>query len=287
MRRDPTVDGRPGLGPRGAGGVAAAAPGGITVRRAPWLGTAILTLVATLTAAPAASWTSGTQRAIAETAGKIAPPDLARQIEKHRRSLVEGSLEPFRDGRPALHLLEPGGELAENLAAETAQAIRAIELHRPFEEVVYRLGRLSHWAADANQPLNVSSADPRERTYFADFAHYAESAQDRFSVVFYAEGRDLAGPRPVEGLLERTRRRGLALYPMIGREYLRVGRVDGRRLFDDRSTAFGVAALAYSHAVSDAAALFRYVWLEAGGADPRTLPFGGAAPDSRTRGRRP
>ena len=34
---------------------------------------------------------------------------------------------------------------------------------------------------------------------------------------------------------------------------------------------FGVAALAYSHAVTDAARLFRYIWLQAGGADERPI----------------
>ena len=60
---------------------------------------------------------------------------------------------------------------------------------------------------------------------------------------------------------------------MIGREYRRIGTVDGVRLFDDKSTAFGVGSIAFSHAVSDLAAIYRYVWLEAGGADRRQLPI--------------
>ena len=49
---------------------------------------------------------------------------------------------------------------------------------------------------------------------------------------------------------------------------------DGREHFDDRSTAFGTAALAFSEGLSDLAAVLRYIWLRAGGADERDfLPY--------------
>ena len=35
--------------------------------------------------------------------------------------------------------------------------------------------------------------------------------------------------------------------------------------FDDRSTAFGVASVCYSHAVTDLVNLYFYIWKEAGG----------------------
>ena len=36
-----------------------------------------------------------------------------------------------------------------------------------------------------------------------------------------------------------------------------------------KPTAFAVAALSYSHAISDVARALRHVWLAAGGSDPR------------------
>ena len=41
--------------------------------------------------------------------------------------------------------------------------------------------------------------------------------------------------------------------------------------FDDRSTAFGVASVCYSHAVTDVANLQVFIWKEAGGS-VRNLP---------------
>jgi hypothetical protein len=59
------------------------------------------------------------------------------------------------------------------------------------------------------------------------------------------------------------------MYPRVGDEYRRIGYRNGTAGFDDRSTAFGVAAVSFSHAVSDLARVLRYVWLAGGGADPR------------------
>ena len=46
--------------------------------------------------------------------------------------------------------------------------------------------------------------------------------------------------------------------------------ISGLGVFDDRSSAFGVASVAWSHAVTDVALVLRYIWLRAGGADERT-----------------
>jgi hypothetical protein len=141
--------------------------------------------------------------------------------------------------------------------------------------------------ADADDPLATSAADPEEGRYFADFLRYAESAEARFPLVFYGVPARLAERRPapgakgapdpqaavqadVQSLLAETLRRGRRLYPLVGREYRRIGFASGVDAFDDHSTAFGVASLAFSHAVTDVATLLRYVWLRAGGGDDRS-----------------
>ena len=49
--------------------------------------------------------------------------------------------------------------------------------------------------------------------------------------------------------------------PLIAEEYSRGNAAS----FDDRSTAFGVASVCYSHAISDMANLEFFIWKEAGG----------------------
>jgi len=48
-------------------------------------------------------------------------------------------------------------------------------------------------------------------------------------------------------------------------EYFPGGEQQTSATFDDRSTAFGVASVSYSHAVTDIVNLYFYIWREAGG----------------------
>lgn len=233
----------------------------------------LLALLSGALFAPSAAeaWRPETQDAIALEAARIAPPDLARQIERHQRSFLAGVREPLTRDEASRHMKnsDGSGQLDKAIAGEIAAAVRAIESHRPFAEVVRRLGRLSHFVADANLPLNTANSDREERLYFRDFLDYAESARSRFAVVFYGVGSDWRSSRDVDAWTRGTLSRGRKLYPSVGDEYRRTGMASGIDAFDDRSTAFAVAALSYSHSVSDAARAFRYVWLAAGGGDAR------------------
>jgi len=217
------------------------------------------------------AWKPSTQEAIALQAAVLAPPDLARQIAKHQPEFLRGTLEPLAERNASRHMRNPdgSGELDRVVAAEMAAAIDSIRRHRPFVEVAARLGRVSHFIADANLPLNTSNSDPEEGRYFRDFLEYADAARPRFAIVFYGLGPDWKSPRDVQAWTRSTLARGRALYPAIGEEYRRTGEISGLTDFDDRSTAFAVAALSYCHAISDVARALRYIWLSAGGADPR------------------
>lgn len=229
-------------------------------------------------AAPAAGWSPAAQKVIAEEAAALAPGDLARQIAKHKRQLQAGVVAPFSDRDAGAHM-EDGdgtGSLGRTIAAEVDEAIAAIRDHHTFAEIVQRLGRISHYVADANNPLNTSSADPEEGRYFRDYLQYVDSALPRFPLTFFGLEPGLAQASDVSPLVRRTLSRSRTYYPMIGLEYRRVGYAAGAAAFDDRSTAFGVSSLAFSHAVTDVAQVFRYIWLKAGGADPRRgLPRAG------------
>jgi hypothetical protein len=237
-----------------------------------------LLVLALLPAGPAAAWTPKTQLAIAREAARLAPPDLARQIDRHRREFEAGVLAPFEDGDPARHMKneDGSGTLDRVLADEVAAAIADIRGHRPFADVVRRLGAVSHYLADANNPLATSAADTEEGRYFIDYLQYAETAEPRFPLLFYGIRPGLEARRDVSSVLAETLGRGRELYPMIGREYRRIGYASGRGRFDDRSSAFGVTSIAFSRAVSDVVVVLRYVWIKAGGGDDRSrLPAGG------------
>jgi hypothetical protein len=269
---------RDSRGPRNPGGWRR----GRSPRRTPWArGAPALALggLLLLTGAGAAwGWTPRTQQTIAWEAAQLAPPDLSRQLIKRRASYLTGVLLPFDDADAGRHRKNPdgGGSLDQALAEAVTQAVAAIRSHRPFDEIVLRMGVAAHFMADANNPLATSAADPEAGRYFVDFLRYAETAEPRFPLVFYGIRPGLEREGGVSALLSEALRRGRALYPMVGMEYRRIEFASGIGVFDDRSTAFGVASISFSHAVTDVSAVLRYIWLRAGGGDERSnLPAGG------------
>ncbi len=179
-------------------------------------------------------------------------------------------LAPFQEGAPERHYRNRDrGALDAVLAEEVAGAVAALRQPAAFDDVVYRLGRVAHWVADANNPLNAAGDDPDEGRYFADWLRYADSARPRFAPVFYLGEPTVGSDHDLRQLVLRALQRGRGFYPRVGDEYRRIGYGTGARGFDDRSTAFGVAAVSFSHAISDLARVMRYVWLAGGGGDPR------------------
>lgn len=225
--------------------------------------------LAWLLAVPGYGWTASTQQAIALEATRIAPPDLRGQLERHRREVLRGAIAPLVGSDESLREKNPDG--SGRLDAALLQASRdlseAIRSLQPFEEIAYRAGVLSHYAALANDPLAVATADPSESRYRTDFASYLERAEPRFALVFYADEPRVDDWLGVRTLVGRALGRGRSLYPLVGLEYRRIGFQSGAMAFDDRSTAFGIGAVAFSHAVTDTARLLRWAWIDGGGAD--------------------
>ena len=131
----------------------------------------------------------------------------------------------------------------------------------PMPRVVERLGVIAHLVSDANNPFHIANDDPRLDASHNDFEQYFERRMSKFATVFYGLDADFRiGP-----YLDKTFARTSRFYPLMGEEYFRSGERRTSAEFDDRSTAFGVAAVCYSHAVTDLVNLYYYIWREAGG----------------------
>jgi len=153
------------------------------------------------------------------------------------------------------------------VAAETRRAVEALETHQQFRDVVYQLGILMHSVIDANDPLMTTSGGGLDPRFSADFSAYMDSTSSRVPPLFYGVDTRLRKLADVPAFVGRAVDRSRRLYPYIGVEYERIA--GGRAIddFDDRSTAFGVASVAFSRAMTDVVVMLRFVWLEAGGAD--------------------
>jgi hypothetical protein len=223
----------------------------------------LFTTVALL-ATTAHAWTRVSDQRIALKGAALAPPDLRMLIEKfgteykHGLELAEGD-----EGSDSHHyfVFSREGRLQERIRRETLGAIEMIHKGDSMSHVVTRLGVLAHLVADANNPFHVANDNTRFSTAHDDYEQYFERRLAKFPTVFYG----LDPHFQLDDYLGRTFDRTSKFYPLIGEEYFRGGVARSSTDFDDHSTAFGVASVCYSRAVTDLVNLYYYIWKQAGG----------------------
>ncbi|MGB5344275.1 MAG: hypothetical protein WBP67_19510, partial [Thermoanaerobaculia bacterium] len=188
-------------------------------------------LVGVLSSGPAAAWSPRTTAAIAEQALILAPPHLGRQLERHEGRFREGVLRPFRQtGGTKQGLALPPEALQQAIEREAQNAIKAIEGHVPYDEVILRMGFVASYMAAANYPLSSEMTADAPPAYLVDYPAFIESAFPRFSVVFYGEGRMIEGKANLETMIESAFSRSRRIRPLISLEYDRVGVPNGLEL---------------------------------------------------------
>jgi hypothetical protein len=214
-------------------------------------------------------WSPRTTRHVAWAAVDFFPDDLARQVRTNHRRYDAG----IRRGMaaPPSWRAGPPGQLAEALGNQYMRCREGLRKPIRLADLVEELGVLAVRVADANDPLAVSHEDPREPTYAADYYRYADAALPRIRLVHYGWDEAMEQERVrafVEGVLARSRR----LYPFIGDEFYRTGSLRSATELDDRSVAFGVAAVSLSHAMTDMSGMARSIWRAGGGLVPTPVP---------------
>jgi hypothetical protein len=217
------------------------------------------------------AWTRASDERIAMKGAQLAPPDLRLLLEHFESDYKQGLARAQADEGSESHryfVLSRSGKLRERIEKQTAATVTMIRKREPMPQVVERLGELAHLVADANNPFHVSNDDPRLDASRNDFEQYFERRMPKFATVFYG----LDSRFQLGGYLDRTFARTSKFYPLMSEEYFRFGERRTSAEFDDRSTAFGVASVCYSHAVTDLVNLYYYIWREAGG-DVRTAPL--------------
>ncbi len=218
------------------------------------------------------AWKPDTQRAIALEAAALAPPDLARLhpeapqgvSARHRRTARR------RERRPSHE--EPGRQRRAR-PGRRGRDERRDRSHSPPPAV--RRGGGAPRSGFSLRHRRQPAAEHRElgRLRGAVFPRLPRLRRLRPAAIrgrFLRPGAGVDEPaRPPDLDSRDTSPEAASSIPRSARSTAGSARSTERGLFDDRSTAFAVAALSYSHAVSDVARALRYVWLAAGGIDPR------------------
>lgn len=204
---------------------------------------------------PVFGWTKAADFRIAKKAAENAPPDLELVLKKYGKEYTRG-LERAR----AEEASDPHTDsLRQRIEVEANEAVRELREGEPMAHVAERLGILVHLIGDANNPLHLSD-DERLTASHDDFERYFERRMEVFPTVNYGERTVRLAPY-LDKMIARTTK----LAPLVAEEYFRGGERRSSTEFDDRSTAFGVASICYSHAVTDTANIFTYIWKKAGG----------------------
>lgn len=208
----------------------------------------------------ALGWSLDAELRIARKAGNLAPPDLRLLIQKYEGDYLRGVRDAAEAEITANHRVRGGrGQLRQHIDRDLASVVDGVRSHRPMRDLVYQLGTIAHLVADANNPLLVGNADLTGVEL--DYQSYFDRKLRRFPTVFYGLRAGFDPAKTLDAAFERSRR----FNELLHEEYYREGRRRASTEFDDRSTAFGIASISYSRAVSDTVNLYFHIWSQAGG----------------------
>lgn len=199
---------------------------------------------------------------MAETALTLSPPHLLKLIEIHEPAFERGlrDAERHEQQKPEVHLGRDRRALDRLLRHEIDQAVMVLKERRPIEEFVYQLGVIAHLTGDLNHPFHIGVDDLMDGKRI-DFEQYLERRRERFPTVFYG----LEKGRVLDRVIRRAQIRTLGYEPLLRSEYFRDGSSRWSRQFDDRSTAFAIASLTWSHTISDLVNIYFELWRRVGG----------------------
>lgn len=227
--------------------------------------TVLLLIVLLLIPSFAFSWTTDGDLRIARKGASLAPPDLRLLLlEKFNAEYQQAVRDAALDEASETHryfVLSRKGKLNSRLQGEVQDTIKMLRSRSGMGEVVSRLGLIAHLVADANNPFNVSNSDANLAASQDDFEAYFARKLQRFPTVFYGLEPDFRLDRYLASTFDRSAN----FYPLLSEEYFRFGERRTSDEFDDRSTAFGIASVSYSHAVTDLVNIYFHIWREAGG----------------------
>jgi hypothetical protein len=216
-----------------------------------------IVLLAAFLPITAAAWSRPADERIARKGAELAPPDLRLVIDKFESDYKRGIERAAGDENES----HQRTLLKQRIERETRGIITMIRGNEPMSVVVERLGGLAHLISDANNPFQVAAIDASMKS---DYSRYFEQRLPKFPTVFYG----LDAHFNLTPFLDKTFARTTKLAPLVSAEY---ARVPASSEFDDRSTAFGVAAVCYSRAVTDLVNVYYFIWRESGG-DVRVAP---------------
>jgi hypothetical protein len=221
----------------------------------------------------APAWPAETLTALSRDARRLLPRSLGRLLGEREAQVLDELRRFPPDVSQALARDLPTGRLgAETLRALEAEADRVVALLKEGQVSagLVRLGGLLRIPADLSDPVLAVGPEGWPPGLAREYYGLFEANVDRMPVVLDDPGAMKTGRKDLAALWQSLLDRSRPQVGVIRSEMVRNGRVVDHRRLDFRSPAWAVSSLAYSRAVTGAAATWLAVWREAHGDTTRT-----------------
>jgi hypothetical protein len=218
-------------------------------------------------AAPSAAWELDSARAMARLALRLMPQSLQILVEVHEPQFYRA----LEQSLPEANRLAAGGEAlaAGRIAALADQMQRELDQRAPFAAVIARMGQIAALVLAVNDPALFQERDPELRRRFD---RQLELHRREFRFVFDGHRAPELDAGDVQHYVLVSARRARFYAEQLEPSFFAPLRRGLEPSFDPRSVPFGIAAIAYSHGISDVVRILFHAWRGAGGDVTRT-PF--------------
>lgn len=221
------------------------------------------------------AWTEATRHRMLVDALKASPPALNTILQRYRRDLVRGVIEPSRHEEEEVHFQHAdgsGGLAAAGVVSKEREAREILMQQRSLSRFAYEMGALAHLIADVGFPLNASDSDPRESLYREAYRTFIERSLRKIPFVLDRTGSTELDSGNLFGFMMASARQAAKGYALIGPAFKDDGTPASPHALDVRSLPFGIASLAYSRSVSDIVRVWQHLWASVDG-DMTGTPF--------------
>ncbi|MBI1745788.1 MAG: hypothetical protein HYR55_04275 [Acidobacteria bacterium] len=200
-------------------------------------------------------------------ASQLMPAHFKKILDQRRDHLVAAANQ-FVTAQPTAGSIA----LVERIEARVQIIQQGLSQNVSFDNLVSEFGLLARLMADLEDPTPHAEAVSTATQLHHEFFALLEKKKAKLPTVFYGYDAALFQKRDLRlflmGIAERSRLAG----ERLAGTYVNRGKVRAFADADDRSPAFGIAALYYSHTISDVANVWLYLWWQSFG-DMRGTPF--------------
>jgi hypothetical protein len=224
-------------------------------------GALVLVLTGWIAASPCSTaWTPLTGKVIAGNVLPTLPEPFRRAFAPHIEDLYRG----------VAAALDRGTADPRLIAGECRKAVAMLDQRQPFSAVAFQLGRIAGLAACTADPFFAAGAGVDQAAAHRAFQLFTERHLHLIPLVIGDPGAEedplLAGTLSLEDYCERCRSRSATYFDdLLGGSAAGTRGAEALLEADVRSTAFAVASVSVSRAGTRAGALWRWIWLQAGG----------------------